>query len=313
MNEHQSMKMRLRDYLLDEALCPVARMRLFSEGINPNTRIFQHEAVIGDRACLACGNCVDSCPVVRDKQRFVLIQNQRTSMALEHIVASECRRCYNCILSCPQVSKSNKEYAASFRRGEKILHLLIAASILFLAATGITTFHYGELLSGFEKTLLRITHWFFGIVLILLPLAYYIIDRHHLFRLFRRIFQWDHTDRQWLQDMIRHIKASKDVPLPYVGEFNSGQKAWYLYISAMIPVMSITGLFMLLGSYSEADVVYLLLMWVHIVVALLTDLLLIVHIYLKYIRKWAATVKDVVRVLWTERHLNYAALYGKKD
>lgn len=308
-----SLKMRLRDYILDEALCPVARMRLFSDGMNPNTRIFQHEAVIGDRACLACGNCVDACPVVRDKERFVLIQNQRTSMALEHLVAEECRRCYRCVLSCPQVSKSNKEYAASFRRGEKIVHLLIAVCIVLLAATGIAAFHYGELLSGFERSLLKIVHWFFGLALILMPLVYLIVDRQHLSRLLRRIVKWDHTDRQWLQDMMRHIKDSKNAPLPYVGEFNSGQKAWYLYVSVMIPVMGVTGLILMLGSFSEAHLGYVLLKWLHVAAAMLTDLLLFVHIYLKYLRKWAVTIKDVVRVYRTRRHLNYAALYGKKD
>ena len=82
----------LRDLILDLNQTPVARMRLFSDGINQNTRLFLHETAIGDRACLACGNCVDACPVVKDKQRFVFIQNQRTSMALENIVDTECRR-----------------------------------------------------------------------------------------------------------------------------------------------------------------------------------------------------------------------------
>ena len=86
---------RLKDLILDLNQTPVARMRLFSDGINANTRLFLHDTAIGDRACLACGNCVDACPVVRDKQRFVFLQNQRTSMALENIVGTECRRCYN--------------------------------------------------------------------------------------------------------------------------------------------------------------------------------------------------------------------------
>lgn len=312
MAEKQLSKSRLKDYLLDEAICPVARMRLFSDGVNPNTRVFQHEAVIGDRACLACGNCVDACPVVKDKQRFVFIQNQRTSMSLENIVGPECRRCYRCIQACPQVSKPNKDYAASFRRGEKVVHFLIAFTILLLAATGISTLHYGEALGGFEYSLLRFVHKILGIILILLPVVYFIVDRHHFYRFLRKIFVWNNTDRLWIQDLIRHIKESDRYPLPYVGEFNPGQKAWYLYILCMLPIMAATGLLLMFVLNNTASFGYLLTKFVHLLFALTTDLLLFVHIYLKYLRKWAVTVKDIVKIFLEKRHLNYAELYGKK-
>ena len=312
MTEKQLNKSQLRDFILDEALTPVARMRLFSDGVNQNTRIFQHETVIGDRACLACGNCVDACPVVKDKQRFVFIQNQRTSMALENIVGLECRRCFNCIQSCPQVSKINKDHAASFRRGEKMVHLLFACFILLLAGTGIFTLHYEDILPGFEKTLLQYTHRTLGILLILVPLLYFIVDRHHLFRLLRKIFIWDYTDRQWIQEIVRHIKESKKYPMPYVGEFNTGQKAWYLYIICMFSIMSVTGLLLIFAFDNTASFGYLLTKFVHLFFGLMTDLLLFVHIYLKYLRKWAILVWDIATVFLEKRHLNYAELYGKK-
>ncbi|OPX39327.1 MAG: hypothetical protein B1H11_03410, partial [Desulfobacteraceae bacterium 4484_190.1] len=103
MNQSVKLNTNTMDLLLDQTECPVARMRLFSDGINQNTRLFTPEEVIGDRACIACGNCVDACPVVRDKYRFVFAQNQRTSMALENMVGVECRRCYKCVMVCPQV------------------------------------------------------------------------------------------------------------------------------------------------------------------------------------------------------------------
>jgi len=131
--EESGLNTPMLDFLLDENRSPVARMRLFSEGVNENHRILAGDQIMGDRGCMACGNCVDACPVVKDKSRFVFIQNQRTSMALENIVAEECRRCYNCIKACPQVSKPIKEYAAGFRRGEKIIHFLTAVIILSLA------------------------------------------------------------------------------------------------------------------------------------------------------------------------------------
>ena len=109
MNASEKSNVRTLNYLLDEKECPVARMRLFSDGVNVNNRFYHPDEVIGDRGCTACGNCVDACPVVREKYHFVFLQNQRTSMALENMVGTECRRCYKCIASCPQVSKSVKE------------------------------------------------------------------------------------------------------------------------------------------------------------------------------------------------------------
>ena len=132
MNQTEPQNTETLDHVLDETECPVARMRLLSDGINPNNRFFEPDDVIGDRGCTACGNCVDACPVVREKYRFVFLQSQRTSMALENMVGIECRRCYKCIVSCPQVSKAVKEYALGFRRGEKTVHLLAALTIVLL-------------------------------------------------------------------------------------------------------------------------------------------------------------------------------------
>ena len=169
MVQNNSEKKYLRDLILDINNCPVARMRLFSQGVNENTRIFSHEMVIGDRACLACGNCVDACPVVYDAYGFVFVQNQRTSMALENMVGDECRRCYNCIQACPQVAKHVKDYAASFRRGEKVVHLLLACTIVMLAITGIFRLHYIDYLPPFENKLFSLIHRTLGFVLISMP------------------------------------------------------------------------------------------------------------------------------------------------
>src|SRR5574340_200894 len=160
------------NYLLDEAWSPVARFRLLSGGINGNTRLKEYGQVNGDRACLACGNCVDACPVVRQNVGLVFIQNQRTSMALENCVQEECRRCYRCVNSCPQVAKGLKEYAAGFRRVEKIVHLLAAFAIVLLAVTGVTRSHYGDVLGGFEADVLKYAHRTIGVLSVFIPVLY---------------------------------------------------------------------------------------------------------------------------------------------
>ena len=98
-----------------------------------------------------------------------------------------------------------------------------------------------------------------------------------------------------------------------MGEFNPGQKIWYLYIIGVLPILAATGLLLMFGLDNTASFGYLFIKFVHLFFALTTDLMLFVHIYLKYLRKWAILVWDIVRVFFEKRHLNYAELYGKKS
>ena len=297
------------DFLLDESRSPVARMRLFSEGVNENHRILAGEQVMGDRGCIACGNCVDACPVVKDKRRFVFLQNQRTSMALENVVAEECRRCYNCIKACPQVSKSIKEYAAGFRRGEKIVHFLTAAIIVSLAFTGITLSHYQEILPALDMTVLRYVHRILGGLLIFMPVLYMFLDKNHLMRFLCRVFSWGRADLEWLKSFFRHMISPRENPEPSLGEFNPGQKAWYLYIiMIMMPVLSTTGVLLLFGKDSLGPVLFDRTMLTHMGVALATDLLLFVHVYIKYLRKWGIFCFEMITAVTRQGHLFYPFL-----
>jgi ferredoxin len=90
---------------------PVARCRLLSRGLEPYHRLsaIGLEAA-GDKGCLACGNCIDSCPVLRREPDRFGKTDQRTSMALESIVGEECEQCCSCILACPQVDAGIKDY-----------------------------------------------------------------------------------------------------------------------------------------------------------------------------------------------------------
>ena len=295
----------LTDYILDEVECPVARMRLLSGGMNGNTRLQAYEQVTGDKACIACGNCVDACPVVEEKYGFIYLPNQRTSMALEHMVGLECRRCYRCIKSCPQVDKPIKEYAATFRRGEKIVHMLIAASIVLLAMSGMILSHYREILPPFEVFVLDGTHRVVGMILLAVPYLYFLLDRKHLVRWLKIVFRWRAADLQWGRALLKHIREPGDNPMPYTGEFNTAQKAWYVFITLMIPLMTVSGLILMLGFRSEHTIFFTNVKLLHMTVALLTDLLLLMHIYLKYFRNWGLKIFAIVKSYKDRKHLNY--------
>ena len=234
-------------------------------------------------------------------------------MALENMVGEECRRCYKCIVACPQVSKPIKEYATAFRRGERIVHLLIAVLIISLAASGITLMHYTNFLPTVEIRLLRWAHRILGVFLLFMPVLYFILDRRHLFRFLNKVFLWDRTDWDWMKALILHIGNSKKYSVPPRVQLNPGQKAWYLYIICIIfPMLGITGLIQWLGlDYGFINPSFLsLVMLLHMILALTTDMLLFVHVYLKYLRNWAILAFDVVKSYITKRHLIYPLLYN---
>ena len=115
-------KIKVLNTILDIKEPPVARCRLLSNGIEPYHRLYLPEGlgIDGDRACIACGNCIDSCPVLRREPNRRARTVQRTSFALEAIVAEDCEQCYACVMSCPQVDTAIKDSVVEDRVVEVI-------------------------------------------------------------------------------------------------------------------------------------------------------------------------------------------------
>lgn len=280
-------------YLLDEALSPVARFRLLSQGINDNTRLFNSSQVTGDCACLACGNCIDVCPVVKQNVGLVFEQNQRTSMALENYVQDECRRCYRCVNSCPQVSKDLKEFTTGFRRVEKIVHLLAALTIVSLIITGVTLYHYAEVLSSFEVVALKYVHRIIGVFSILIPVLYYKLDISHFRRTIKKVFNWGCSDILWLRNFLSNVfKPNKDKTIKRY-EFNPGQKIWYLVIMLLFPLIYISGWIALLFGGPASEKVLENIIIYHLVFVIPFDIIFLIHIYIKYIH---GRIKDFLKL-----------------
>ena len=112
---------KILNVILDKREPPVARCRLLSRGIEPYHRLYlENESIEGDKACLGCGNCVDSCPVLRKEADRMIQTAQRTSFALESTVGEDCEQCYACVLACPQVDTNIKDYIVD----EKVLDVI---------------------------------------------------------------------------------------------------------------------------------------------------------------------------------------------
>jgi len=299
--------------ILDENNCPVARMRLFSQGIPTNNRIVMYEPITGDKGCLTCGNCIDACPVVREKQRFVFLQNQRTSMALENIVGPECRRCYACVKACPQVSQSTKEFVLGFRRGEKFVHAYMAILIVFLAASGIFMFHFKEVIPEWQQLALKLAHAFAGLLLLLAPLAYFLLDRSHMKRALKNVFRFGREDFAWLGNFGKYLKSPGRQPLPSWTEFNTYHKLWFSYLLVILPVLGLTGSINLFAEAAVGPIIYGFSFWIHTVFALFTDVLVLTHIYFKLLRHIFRNVSDMRQCFQQSGTLHYPFLYDNRS
>jgi len=311
-NERPWLTTVIFDRVLDENNPPVARMRLLSPGVRTNNRAALYEAVSGDKGCLACGNCVDACPVVRDRRRFVFLQNQRTSMALENVVGNECRRCFGCVGACPQVGKSVKEYVSGFRRAEKVAHACMATLMIFLPATGIFLYHYGDVVPAWHYGLLRVLHIIAGLLLVFVPLLYFRLDPKHMKRAYKHAFQFGEQDKVWLQQFWAYLKKPSRTPLPFWGEFNTYHKFWYVYLTFVVPILVVSGLFSAFGGSGPGVSTSNIALWIHAAFALPTDLLVILHIYLKLIRFIFSNTADMIRSIRKQGDLHYPFLYDTK-
>jgi ferredoxin len=114
---------RILNIVLDESRPPVARCRLLSSGFAPYHTLKIEEDIAGFKGCIGCGNCIDACPLLAREPRRRDKTPQRTSFALEALVAEDCDRCDNCVLVCPQVDTTIKQYIVNTRMVEGMARL----------------------------------------------------------------------------------------------------------------------------------------------------------------------------------------------
>ncbi|MBI4322133.1 MAG: cytochrome b/b6 domain-containing protein [Chloroflexi bacterium] len=276
---------QILDDVLDTAHPPVGRFRLISAGLAQSHMLPVSEDISGYSACLSCGNCVDACPVIAGNPPDELVA--RTSMALEHVVGEQCRRCYKCIALCPQVDRPIKDYVRSFRRVERVVHWMLLVSVGVLALTGITIFHFREALPDVYYFGLGAAHRTLAIILLLAPVVYYLADRRHLGRAFRKTLHWDEADRAWLRDALRWAASFGREGRLVRGDFNTGQKLWYGFIILAVPLFAISGVVKWIGpEVLPKDLVDFSSLF-HANLALLSDVLVVLHVCLKIVYPYA--------------------------
>lgn len=269
--------------ILDTAWSPVAKFRLLSSGVSPNNLLDGGEKIVGQKECIACGNCVDACPVVLRERGRVDLQTQRTSLHLEEIVDDACIRCYRCIQSCPQVDPKLKIVAVRHRMTEKVVHWWMVLGYLLLASTGIMLNHFREMWADPFIFLVSVLHKCGAVMFLASPFLFYYFDRYHFKRTMKAVFSFTRKDKEWWAQAFRSV--FKGEKRPFQGEFNSGQKYWYLVVLSTMTVLGITGIIRWFGEGSMDSGVMNVLIWIHIIFALIIDLNFIYHFGRKFLSR----------------------------
>lgn len=119
---------RILQVIFSQPRPPVARCRLISSGFGPAHMLKVSEDIVGTKACLGCGCCMDACPVLARDPKRRLRSDARNSMALETLIGEDCDRCGNCALACPQVDPTIKHYLVQTHLAEGMAELLAKAA-----------------------------------------------------------------------------------------------------------------------------------------------------------------------------------------
>jgi formate dehydrogenase subunit gamma len=269
------------DDILDRVHPPVARCRIISNGLAPNHTLQTADDLSGTRACLSCGNCVDACPVVASKPAGTMFV--RTSMLLEHVVSEECRRCFQCVAACPQVHRPLKDYVRSFRRMERASHWDLLVSYLVLMLTGILINHWGDGLPSDLQYGFGLTHRVFAIGLLVAPLMLLLFDPRHFTLALNRALTWSEPDRDWFRNTWVWLTRFGRQGVLARGAFNPGQRLWYLYVPSALGILGTTGIVKWIGPGVVGKTTIAWATTIHVGAALITDILLVLHIYLKLV------------------------------
>lgn len=275
-------KTALKD-VLDLNFPPVARFRMLSQGISTAHRMENGQDITGNQGCIACGNCVDRCPQVRRLKGQLTSSNNRTSMHLENVVDDSCLRCYDCINSCPQVDRQLKNYAVRFRMTEKMVHWFLVAVYVIAATSGIGLNHFHLNWDPTFIFIIGLIHRTASVGVLLTPILLYIYDREHMARILKRSFTWSGADWEWIKNAVRYATGDKNVSL-YQGEYNPGQKVWYILLTGSFLVLGASGIVQWVGTpYFSAAMVET---WriVHVFYAMAVDTCVAIHILRRILR-----------------------------
>ncbi len=175
---------------------------------------------------------------------------------------------------------SEKQYLR-FTKKQILIHWLFAIPFFVLAITGI--FMIIPSLSFLTHGgISNIVHRAAAVVFILAAILYPVIERQKFKELIKETFTYDQDDIQWLLKVF-HYFLGKTKTMPPSGRINGGEKLHHGAIFITFVTISISGIFLWIGTGVISSGLFLIMIWIHNLSMFLMLCLTVGHIYFTFV------------------------------
>ena len=188
---------------------------------------------------------------------------------------------------------TNGDQLLRYRRGQRIIHAVMAGSFLILLFTGLALV-WSPLAfiaaGGWSRYLHRIA----AIGFMSVPILYIVFDRAGAKEIVTESFKYDGDDVAWFKKMYRYV-LGRTAEMPPQGRLNAGQKLHHSAVMVFSASIVVTGIIMW-GFKSSLSAS--MLSWtamIHDLSMLALALLLVGHIFFTYVYKaWSSMATGYV-------------------
>ncbi len=207
-----------------------------------------------------------------------------------------------------EIQAADRE-VARYRKPTRLLHWCQAASFVVLFVSGMVFFFSASTVTS--SSWLHIVHRAAGVIFIALPLLYLLVRWRTAWRGIKLAFQWGVADLEWAKAAPQYYYLFEEEAMPPQGYLNTGQKAWWLMVIVLGPVLAVTGVLLWVFQADAARQYYQLLLFYHEVSFIIIGNMFLVHIYLALIHPharpwrsgpWHAMTRGKVALEYARRH-----------
>ena len=178
---------------------------------------------------------------------------------------------------------TNGDQLLRYRRGQRIIHAVMAGSFLILLFTGLALV-WSPLAfiaaGGWSRYLHRIA----AIGFMSVPILYLVFDRAGAKEIVTESFKYDSDDVAWFKKMYRYV-LGRTAEMPPQGRLNAGQKLHHAGVVVMSAGIVVSGLILWFAKGMMGPEGLAITAMVHDVTMLALTILLVGHLYFTFVYK----------------------------
>jgi formate dehydrogenase subunit gamma len=167
----------------------------------------------------------------------------------------------------------------------RLTHGITISCALYLVLSGLFVF-VPQLAQSLDSGVvfgIRMSHRFFGVVFVLVPLLSALLAPKGVIHVFKNLFaKWDSDDKKWMILFLPYLFMAKWIHMPDQHEIKSGQRVADGALWFAGALMGVTGVIMLLGTtlFTISGVAYTVVIFLHDIGFFLIAIFGLAHIFL---------------------------------